>query len=222
MILTGILRSILIQSDNYVAGSKGLKINLNNGTIDSKNFKLDANGNMDITAKITAGSGDIAGWKIESGGLKKTFTKTFGPFTASDETIATSFILGTATPTAADIIKYDITGDGQITTLDLAYIHRIVLGVSTGTFDYEIMLNSTDPSKCIKATMLENGVVRVSTILGTGGMIAPTITASDVYVEDLIVSGNVKPAGKYGANGTFTSSDGKTVTVTSGIVTSIT
>lgn len=37
---TGTLTSILLQSDNYVQDQSGMKINLADGTIDSKNFKL--------------------------------------------------------------------------------------------------------------------------------------------------------------------------------------
>lgn len=49
-----------IESDNYVANTFGTKINLVDGTIDTKNFKLTSIGN------ITATGGIIGGWTIES------------------------------------------------------------------------------------------------------------------------------------------------------------
>lgn len=42
-IKTGVITSV-----NYVSNSKGTKINLNNGTIDTKNFKLDEYGNVSL------------------------------------------------------------------------------------------------------------------------------------------------------------------------------
>lgn len=53
-----------IQSKGYVSGTTGLKINLDNGTIDSKNFKVLSNGNVEIAGKITATSGTIGGCTI--------------------------------------------------------------------------------------------------------------------------------------------------------------
>ena len=43
-ITTGTLRSIMIESDNYVVGTSGTKINLTDGTIKSKNFNVSSNG----------------------------------------------------------------------------------------------------------------------------------------------------------------------------------
>lgn len=53
-----------IQSNGYVANTTGLKINLDDGTIDSKNFKVLSNGNVEISGKITATSGTIGGCTI--------------------------------------------------------------------------------------------------------------------------------------------------------------
>lgn len=53
-----------IQSNGYVADTTGLKINLDDGTIDSKNFKVLSNGNVEISGKITATSGTIGGCTI--------------------------------------------------------------------------------------------------------------------------------------------------------------
>lgn len=42
-----------ITSKNYVANSAGMKINLANGTIDTKNFKVDSSGNVEMTGTLT-------------------------------------------------------------------------------------------------------------------------------------------------------------------------
>ena len=50
----------IIKSSNYASGSKGTSINLSNGVIDTRGFKVDQNGN------ITATSGTIGGFNIDS------------------------------------------------------------------------------------------------------------------------------------------------------------
>lgn len=52
-----------IKSSNYVSGTSGTSINLSNGAIDSKNFKVSSSGN------ITATGGTIGGWTISNSAL---------------------------------------------------------------------------------------------------------------------------------------------------------
>jgi len=61
----------LIKSSNYVANTSGTSLNLTNGVIDTKNFKVDNQGNMtctnaNVSGQVTATSGNIAGWTIDS------------------------------------------------------------------------------------------------------------------------------------------------------------
>lgn len=53
----------IIKSANYSAGTSGTSINLVNGTIDTKGFKVSSNGSMTSTA------GTIGGWSISSNAL---------------------------------------------------------------------------------------------------------------------------------------------------------
>ena len=92
----------IIKSYNYVVNTSGTKINLYDGTIDTKNFKLDSNGNVNITGgslslgngtgtnvvitsdgklscvnadvsgKITSTDGKIGGWDINSDSIYST------------------------------------------------------------------------------------------------------------------------------------------------------
>ena len=50
-----------IKSSNYQANTRGTKIDLSNGAIDSKNFKLDSNGNVTFKGLINGGSVSVVG-----------------------------------------------------------------------------------------------------------------------------------------------------------------
>lgn len=61
----------VIKSYNYLANSNGMKINLYDGTIDSKNFKVSEEGIINATDAVLKGSvyaeyGEIAGWTIKN------------------------------------------------------------------------------------------------------------------------------------------------------------
>lgn len=209
-ITSGILTTILMQSDNYVAGSKGLKINLNNGTIDSKNLKVDVNGNMDLAGKISSSSGVIGGWKIESNGLRHTSSETFGPFTQADQDKVQQFVLGTATPTTADYQKYDINRNGIFDSIDLASIQAMRTGAKSYTRNYEILINSQNANTMIETTVTDSVD---GTVLGTNKFGANSFNTSYLIAKQAFV--------EFGANGSFQTADGKNVVVKGGIVTSI-
>lgn len=89
---TGILTSILLKSSNYLANTSGMQINLADGTIDTKNFKIDTFGNIiannaklnngyfsgtgEFAGSITSNSGNIGGWSISSSGLTSSTPET--------------------------------------------------------------------------------------------------------------------------------------------------
>lgn len=58
----------VIKSANYVLNTAGTKIDLLNGSIDSKNFKIDSNGNLTLTGEINATSGSFSGSIYSSSG----------------------------------------------------------------------------------------------------------------------------------------------------------
>lgn len=58
---TGTLTSILLKSSNYVQNISGTKINLMDGTIDTKNFKVTANGDGTFSGALQAASGTFKG-----------------------------------------------------------------------------------------------------------------------------------------------------------------
>ena len=60
----------ILKSSNYVANTSGTKIDLSNGLIDTKNFKVDSSGNVSITGYIHATSGEIGGCTISNNQLQ--------------------------------------------------------------------------------------------------------------------------------------------------------
>jgi len=64
------IKSGNIQSTNYVANTSGTKIDLSNGSIDTKNFKVDSSGNVSISGYVNATSGSIGGCTISNGLLQ--------------------------------------------------------------------------------------------------------------------------------------------------------
>lgn len=67
-ITTGTIKAVKLQSENYVANTSGTLISLNNGVINSKNFKIYSDGSVSVNGNITARSGYIGngsnGWTI--------------------------------------------------------------------------------------------------------------------------------------------------------------
>ena len=59
-----------LKSANYVPNTSGTSINLTDGTIDTKNFKVDSSGNVSISGYVNATSGSIGGCTISNGLLQ--------------------------------------------------------------------------------------------------------------------------------------------------------
>lgn len=64
----GLLEAGIIQSEGYTLDTKGLKIDLDNSTFDSPNFKIDKDGNVDIAGIVTANEGKFGGCTINTDG----------------------------------------------------------------------------------------------------------------------------------------------------------
>ena len=67
------IRTGKLQSQNFVANTSGMRIDLDNGTMNSQNFKIDSSGNVSITGTVNATSGSFNG----------TVNATSGSFTGS-------------------------------------------------------------------------------------------------------------------------------------------
>lgn len=56
----GTIKAGIIQSNGYEKDTKGMRISLNDGTLDSKNFSIDAEGNVSVSGTIYATSGTLS------------------------------------------------------------------------------------------------------------------------------------------------------------------
>ena len=65
----------VIKSANYVSGTSGTLLNLNNGTIDTKNFKVDSSGNVTLTGTLYSSAGTIGGFTLGSVSLSGSTSK---------------------------------------------------------------------------------------------------------------------------------------------------
>ena len=77
VITTGVLRSVgtpvsTVDGSAFTAANSHTYINLQNGAIATKNFRLQSNGNAFFQGNITADSGSIAGWLIDANKISKT------------------------------------------------------------------------------------------------------------------------------------------------------
>jgi len=152
----------------------------------------------------------LGGFTLNADTLSSTISKTFGPFTNDDVTYIHQFIVPNSTviPTAADVLKYDITGDGKITLMDSIYIQRIISGADSPTVTGIFKI---DP-KSLRETLV------IERLTGPGAGSKTALGAGSMYTNSFACDTAIIANGK---TGTFTSTDGKTVTVTSGIITSI-
>lgn len=135
----------IIKSSNYVSGSAGTSINLSNGVIDSKNFKISSNGsltatNATISGNITATSGTIGGATISNGVLtiKNANIESINGSKISDGTIGGGKI-SSNTITGSNIANSTITGGkigyGTITGSNILNTTTITCGKLTATGD---------------------------------------------------------------------------------------
>lgn len=119
----------IIKSANYVSGTSGTSINLSTGVIDTKGFKVDANG------AITSTSGIIGGFTLGTNVFSANLTSkriTTYTYTNSDKTRLQQIILGNITPTTSDYNKYDFDEDGDFSSVDLLILQRILNGTEDG------------------------------------------------------------------------------------------
>ena len=63
-IVGGCIETGNIKSGNYVANKSGTLINLDNGVIDSKNFKVSSSGDVAVTGTITSSNANITGGAV--------------------------------------------------------------------------------------------------------------------------------------------------------------
>ena len=83
--------------------------------------------------------------------INRTYTFYASDYSQSDVTTIQNILLGTVTPTAVQINKYDLDGDGIITVADLLRINKLVNGQeSSYTIDASLVVGSTSTATIIE------------------------------------------------------------------------
>lgn len=108
--------------------------NLDTGYLVTKYLKAT---DAEISGKIIATSGNIAGFELDGNKLTASSTRTFD-FTTSDVTTVQNIILNGTTPTNAQLQRYDLNGDGKIKSIDLLLIEKIINAGNKITTTYTI------------------------------------------------------------------------------------
>ena len=156
----------------------------------------------------------ISGGEIttSSFNIQGTVTKNASDYTQDDVDRINNILLEQITPTADDYEKYDLNGDGVISMADLVSCNQFVQGlVESQTYDASIKISAKDEKEVVKLAEVAIGAkfVSATNIIGTGGVYGKSYR--------VLTDGSIK----YGTDGTFTTEDGQTVTVTKGIITGI-
>lgn len=166
--------------------------------IESDNFKLSKNGNIEML------SGKIK--------IIGTVTKYAKDYSQSDIDRVNAIILGNVVPTIADYEKLDLNGDGLIDVMDMISINKFLNGSATSReIPTYIELNPLQTQSLLKTDGIS---------IGTKGAYFENLNSNTAYMKDVYVMA-ANSGFQKGYSGTFTSANGKTVTVTNGIITSI-
>lgn len=168
-----------IKSSNYVANTSGTKINLTDGSIDTKNFKVSSNGS------INSVSGNIGGFSLGEHQFVTTVSKQYN-FTQTDVTKLRNYIMGTGTLTDAEKELYDVTGDGQLTAQDYGIMTDIINNTSgkypnqkvTATF----ILDTEEAKRSIK---ILDSLNKISTSIGLFSISSNNISTNHLQTNGI-------------------------------------
>lgn len=176
-----------IKSQNYVANSNGMKIDLENGTIDSKYFKVATDGRITavggkFTGEVIASSGEIAGFTIEDNYLMSADEKV-----GIGTTSGWAFWAGGSTESTA---TFRVKKNGQMTLRGTdGGTASLTVQSSSGSGDYTTFTPG-------RIQMFKNNSSVISLFAGTTGNITATgtvkcenVSCSDIYLSDPWVSG---------------------------------
>ena len=122
-----------IQSQNYINNVSGTKIALENGTIDAKNFKVDAEGNVTCNNATIKGTAFMNGSKFivdKEGNMSCTNANVNGKITSTDGSIGGWTINGNGLTNGVIVINSN--GASTIYTFaDLLILRNYMMGVDT-------------------------------------------------------------------------------------------
>ena len=139
-------------------------------------LELGGSGNGNGTVKIYDSSGALA-ISMNNNGISVSRTATFyaSNYAASDVTAVQNILLGNTTPTAAQINKYDIDGNGVITAADLTKVQKLANG-DVSSYTLSVSVDIGDPST---ATVLKTAGVSIR----SNGLYAETAGIKNLYTD---------------------------------------
>ena len=144
----------------------------NSVIIESDNFTLDADGKIDATA------GEIGGFDLDETSFSVGVSETRGPYTSTDLTRIRNIFLGNIVPTAEDYEKYDINGDGAISSVDYGTISVAVN--NTGGYVTKSGTFSINSDKANEVVLLKDTNDNIITRIGMMGQRFSTIGADRI------------------------------------------
>lgn len=151
---------------------------------------------------------------ITNGTMNVSGTKVFkaDDYTEEDLTIFQEIRAGTRAVTTDYMEKYDFEGKGYLSALDMLKIDKLVSkSVEEYTLDISVSINGMSQNAIIKT----NGVS-----IGKNGLYSQSATIGRIQFNELWTL-NESGVDSVGVSGNFTTANGKTVTVTNGIITGI-
>lgn len=176
----------------------------NTVTIDSDNFKLDAEG------KINATAGDIGGFQLTKENFNNNISGIFD-YTNADCNAVKIYIQDYLTKTQNIINLFDFDDSDTLTARDYSRMRSTLQGTS----DYhkqiqgKFSINSNDPKNCLQ---LVNSSGKIITSLGLSGIQTELLTSEGIVVadpDDYVTAGDtpgvyIDKTGKIKATGTVT------------------
>ena len=188
---------------------------------------LNCNG-ANITGEINSDKGYIGGWGLSENGFSATVTKTYDKMTNEDITTAQNISTNVIGYTDEYLEKYDFDKDGIINSQDILKIKKLE-GDMYDTYKDCTGTILIDPTSFTDTILLQSdsGLFgKQKTRIGTGSIETNTIKSDRLNSTNIFFNGisyfdSTTGETNTGISGTFTSSDGKAITITNGIITKI-
>ena len=204
-------------ANHYVEIKNGSLISVG-GTITSAIIN-NGNGTFMVTkeGKIIANSGTIGGWNINKDSLYKDISYTV-PYAYTSDDIETmqKIIVGMIIPSDAQLSKYDLNGDGHVSTIDIVTVQRILKYGNSGSA--KLVFNSNSLNEVISFSGTTGFCAEAKTKIGLNTVTTDYFSGYTINVDKVICE---TITCEKGASGYFTDKDGKEITVIGGIITSI-
>ncbi len=190
-------------SNNYLSGTRGTLISLDDGTITTRYFKLSS------TGEITATGGEIGGFVLDSRSFTHSFYRKYD-YDGYDVGLALNVIHSSIDDTDKALLPiYDLSGDGRITISDVTQMIADLNGQTTISHyvSGSVEINSSNPKHCISVkssngiSVCSMGVAGIHTsFLATNNFVCGYYSGTSFYGLSINNNGDVKTTGNISCN----------------------